>query len=520
MPGTPLTEFTTTGIDNAVPQTRTLTIGGVTYDLSADRTWAGGGGGGSVTSVDMSVPTGFSISGNPITTTGTLALTFAAGYSLPLNTKQSNWDDAYTWVAAFPTQSGNSGKYLTTNGTSLSWATISGGVTDGDKGDISVTGSGATWTIDPAVVTYAKIQNVAANSFLANATGTAASVQEIATNRIPLFGSAITGTPSSTTFLRGDGSWQTPSGGSGSPGGSTNQVQFNNAGAFGGASRVEIEGGDLSLIEGAFPSNPSTGRTKLFTDSMANRFLIGSLNSTGIHFDFQPALFNSTTYMWLAGTGTTLAINWGSSFTARNNGTQAAQSTPAKTSTSAITSMNRANFSTGTTATGASGVQTTETTAWLGNSAGLGGFFYFCRMGVETLSGTYRVFTGLSANNAALAADPSTINNTIGFGKDAADANWQVITKGVGTANKINTSVAVTQGSVFDFYMYSEPFSSSIVFEIRNSLDNTSLYTSSAINTNLPGNTIFMYMQAHIQSATGTTAKLLALNRMYLETNL
>lgn len=640
MPGTPLTEFTTTGIDNAVPQTRTLTIGGITYDLSADRTWSGGGGGGSVTSVAMSVPTGFSIAGSPITTSGTLALTFAAGYSLPLNTKQSNWDDAYTWVAAFPTQSGNAGKYLTTNGSTLSWVTISGGgitslntltagtqtfatgtagtdfgissttsthtfnlptasgtnrgalsssdwtlfnnkqsaisltttgssgaatfvsnvlnipnytlaglggvpttrtltingtgfdlsadrswtisaaITDGDKGDISVTGSGATWTIDPAAVTYAKIQNVAANSFLANATGTAASVQEIATNRIPLFGSAITGTPSATTFLRGDGSWQTPSGGGGTPGGSTNQVQFNNAGAFGGASRVEIEGGDLSLVEGAFPSNPSTGRTKLFTDSMGGRFMLGSLNSVGNHYDLQPALFNGTTYMWLPGTGTTLAINWGASFTARNSGTQAAQSTPAKTSTSAITSLNRANFSTGTTATGASGIQTTELTAWLGNSAGLGGFFFCARIGVETLSGTYRVFCGLSANNAALAADPSTINNTIGFGKDAADANWQIITKGVGTANKINTSVAVTQGTIYDFYMNSEPFSSSIIFEIRNSIDNTILYTSSGINTNLPANTLFMYMQAHIQSASGTTAKLLALNKMYLETNL
>ena len=77
---------------------------------------------GTVTSVGLSAPTGFSVSGSPVTTSGTLALSFASGYSLPTNVKQSNWDDAYTWVAAFPTQTGNNGKFLTTDGSSLSWA--------------------------------------------------------------------------------------------------------------------------------------------------------------------------------------------------------------------------------------------------------------------------------------------------------------------------------------------------------------------------------------------------------------
>jgi hypothetical protein len=87
------------------------------------------GNAGTVTSVSATVPTGFSISGSPITTSGTLAITFASGYSLPTTIKQSNWDDAYTWVSGFPSQTGNSGKFLTTDGSTLSWSNVVLGVT-------------------------------------------------------------------------------------------------------------------------------------------------------------------------------------------------------------------------------------------------------------------------------------------------------------------------------------------------------------------------------------------------------
>jgi len=54
-------------------------------------------GSGSVTSVGLSVPTGLSVSGSPVTTTGTLAISLASGYSIPTTSSQSNWNTAYGW---------------------------------------------------------------------------------------------------------------------------------------------------------------------------------------------------------------------------------------------------------------------------------------------------------------------------------------------------------------------------------------------------------------------------------------
>jgi hypothetical protein len=69
----------------------------------------GGGGSGTVTSVALTAPTGLSISGSPITTSGTLALSLTAGYVIPLTASTTDWQTAYTNRITSLTTTGTSG---------------------------------------------------------------------------------------------------------------------------------------------------------------------------------------------------------------------------------------------------------------------------------------------------------------------------------------------------------------------------------------------------------------------------
>jgi hypothetical protein len=68
-----------------------------------------------------------------------------------------------------------------------------GGLADGDYGDITISGGGGALTIDNDVVTFAKMQDVAANSVLARAAGTSGDVSGVALAASQLLGRGATG---------------------------------------------------------------------------------------------------------------------------------------------------------------------------------------------------------------------------------------------------------------------------------------------------------------------------------------
>jgi hypothetical protein len=75
---------------------------------------------------------------------------------------------------------------------------------------------------------------------------------------------AVTGTPSSTTYLRGDATWATVSGGGGTPGGSNTQVQYNSSGSFAGSANLTFDGTTFTVLQangtyGSVIKSTSTG---------------------------------------------------------------------------------------------------------------------------------------------------------------------------------------------------------------------------------------------------------------------
>ena len=192
------------GYDTTDGSSEFLTIGsGLSYNHSTHTLSAtGGSGSGTVTSVDGSGgTTGLTLTGGPITTSGTLTLGGTLGIANG-GTGQVTATAAFNALA--PSQTGASGQFLTTNGTTTSWAAaLTNALTNGDilvgnssnvatavavSGDATLSNTGVltiganaitTSKINAGAVTYAKLQAESSTTLLGNPTGSATSPSEI-----------------------------------------------------------------------------------------------------------------------------------------------------------------------------------------------------------------------------------------------------------------------------------------------------------------------------------------------------
>ena len=293
-----------------------ITAGGT--GASTNLATGGSGGSGTVTSVAMTVPTGLSISGSPITSSGTLALTLSSGYSIPTTSSQSNWDTAYSERAQW--DGGSTNLNASTGRASLGATTV---------------GSNIFTLTNPSTISWIRMN--------ADNTVTARSA---ANTRTDLGGTTVgqnlftLTNPSAVTFPRIN---------------ADNTVTALSASAF----KTAI-GGDVTF------HSPVSNYTIATTTS-------GSATISGSAFSKIPTLSNSTTYLvegtlFLqstigSGTGSNLILSWtngGTGATANIQMMINAGLASLTTSTTTTTSLQNTNYSNNTLISSPAGTQVTK----------------------------------------------------------------------------------------------------------------------------------------------------------------
>ena len=307
-------------------------------------------------------------------------------------------------------------------------------------------------------------------------------------------------------------------GGGGTPGGAVNEVQYNNgAGGFAGAANVEIStAGNLLLVATTDPATPSAGTLEMYSKTIAGRTLPKVKGPSGLDYVLQPALFQNANYLWTT-TGATAGV-WQNT-AGQGNGTFQATN-PTTSGGTLYTVQKRSRYSNVvTTANQILGQRNTDAIFFRGGTAGQGGFFFYTRCGFDTWTNGGRFFAGMATATTVVTADPSALNNTVGFCVDVADNGAiSFLTRGT-TATKQATGLTITTGKGYDIFIFNAPNSATFSYRIVDLITTTEFSGTATLNPPAAGTALTANVLASNAAVTPANSIQLGISKIYIETD-
>ena len=470
----------------------------------------------------------------------------------------------------------------------------SSGTNTGDQtitltGDVTGSGTGSfAATIAANAVTLAKMAQVATATFLGRTTAATGNVEALTTTQATALLNSVVGDSGSGgtkglvpapgagdaaagKYLSAGGTFTVPAGSGGSPGGSTTQIQYNNAGAFAGSAnnvwdqtnKVQTTTGqslniaDLSttkplVAKGAasqsatlIEAQDSSGNVKnaIRPDGSSIVASVAGSPSAAPTFDgaqifvdqqaglgelWQQGRYGITSPVGREAFYTNLTLIVPNASSLASYGTQiATQGTATRITTNIATRGVQINYASAASAAANAGVSCNFAHYARGSSANqFVGFVYDAFLDVPDASYNNtgastgsRIFSGMSSSTSPttqLGSDsPATsyaafVRRNVNGG--ATDTNWRFQTKDGTTLTDVDSTIAFTIGKIYRTMVYCPPGGSTIYGQIWNLTDGT---TSGVLTstTNLPATSTAMCPMTCLQTV-DAVARNLVINRI------
>lgn len=274
---------------------------------------------------------------------------------------------------------------------------------------------------------------------------------------------------------------------------------------------------DLPAIS-AEPVAPAASNLKMYSKLVAGRMIPKFMGDDGNDYSLQVHIGRNRVIFLHPTTGAAIGVVGTAAIT-----TSGTLTTPVLASTNLLTSVRTTLFSSGTVAGTVASLRSAQTELWRGNAAGLGGFEFTARFGLNTLVTNMRAFVGITdAIAVPTNVDPTTsvTIGKVGMAININTGNWNIVTNVAGSAptvTALGANFPVNTTDLLELVLFAAPDGSGIGYRVVNL--STGNNTSGTITTNLPAATTFLTFNAWVTNNATAAAAIMAVNRFYLESD-